>query len=768
MKKRIKYVLELILVLALLGGLGYTAVFGLGEDKSGSLSSIDLGLDLAGGVSITYEVVGDESPSREDMSDTIFKLQQRVQQYSTESIVYQEGSNRINIEIPGVSDADVILKELGQPGNLYFIAQTDSEGNENYYYSSGFTYDDDGNIIIDENATVFGGYALNKTLEELQADGSIVLTGDQVEVASAGYQQDSYGGQEPVVSLEFTEEGAKAFADATTRAYAAGESIGIYYDGRFISVPNVQAAITDGKAVITGMSSFEAADNLASMIRIGGLKLQLNELRSNVVGAQLGTDAINSSLIACAVGFALIAIFMIVFFRLLGVSATIALAFYTGLIVFLLSAFGMTLTLPGIAGIILSIGMAVDANVLVFTRIKEEIAGGKSVDEARKSGYNKALSSILDGNITTLIVAAVLWFLGTGSIKGFAETLILGIILSMFTALFITRGITSILYGLGLSDPKFYGKAKPLKKHDFIGKRKLFYGISVGVLLAGVIVMAVNSQRGIGAFNYSLDFIGGTSTTVTFDRAYDIAELESTVASDIKSAAGISELQIQTVSGTNQVIFKSVTLTADQREAVNNVLETSYGVSPENVAEETISGVISSEMRNSAIEALVVALILMLFYIWIRFKDIKFGAAAITALAHDALIVVVSYAFTRLAVGSTFIAVVLTIIGYSINDTIVTFDRIRENKHLATGKEEIEDLVNTSVSQTITRSLFTSATTFFTVFALYIFGVADIKAFALPLMVGVISGTYSSITIASPFWYDLSTRFMYFFGNKED
>ncbi|MBR1669784.1 MAG: protein translocase subunit SecD [Butyrivibrio sp.] len=764
--KRLKYVLALIVCLALLGGLGYTAAYGLGADKSGSLSSINLGLDLAGGVSITYEVVGDETPSREDMSDTIFKLQQRVQQYSTEAVVYQEGSNRINIEIPGVTDANTILEELGQPGNLYFIAQTDADGNQNYEYSSGFTTDADGNMVLDENAAVIGGYALNKTLEELQEDGSIVLTGDQVEVASAGYQQDSYGAQEPVVSLEFTDEGTKAFADATTKAFADGESIGIYYDGEFISVPTVQAAITDGKAVITGMSTYEAADNLASMIRIGGLKLQLNELRSNVVGAQLGSNAIRTSLIAAAVGFALIAIFMIAFFRLLGLSATLALAFYTGLIVFLLSAFEMTLTLPGIAGIILSIGMAVDANVLVFSRIKEEIAQGKSVDDARKNGYNKALSSILDGNITTLIVAAVLWFLGTGSIKGFAETLILGIILSMFTALVITRIITSILFGLGLQDVKFYGKAKEVKKIDFLAKRKLFYGVSCAIVAAGVIVMAINAAAGKGAFNYSLDFVGGTSTTVTFDKAYELSELESTVAADIEKAAGINELQIQTVTGTNQVIFKSTTLTVDQREAVEKVLEENYNVSADNIAAETISGVISGEMRSSAIRALVIALILMLIYIWIRFKDIKFGAAAIIALAHDALIVIVSYAFTRLAVGSTFIAVVLTIIGYSINDTIVTFDRIRENMHLATGKRELEDLVNGSVSQTLTRSLFTSATTFFTVFALYIFGVADIKAFALPLMVGVICGTYSSIFIASPMWYDLRTSFKNFIGKK--
>ncbi len=752
--KRVKSIIALVVVLLLLGGLGYTAVKGLGADKSGSLSSINLGLDLAGGVSITYEVVGEEKPDKEDMSDTIYKLQQRVDKYSTEAQVYQEGANRINIEIPGVSDANTILEELGQPGNLYFIAQTDSEGNENYTYG------------LDQTYGLFYTYTLNKTIEELQAEGSIVLSGSDVAAAQAGYQQDSYGGNEAIVSLEFTDAGTTAFAEATKKAYANGESIGIYYDGEFISVPTVQAEITDGKAVITGMSDFESADKLASMIRIGGLKLQLNELRSNVVGAQLGSDAIRTSLIAAAVGFALIAVFMIVFFRILGLSATIALAFYCGFIVFLLSAFDMTLTLPGIAGIILSIGMAVDANVLVFSRIREEIAVGKAVDEARKNGYNKALSSILDGNITTLIVAVVLRIGGTGSIKGFAETLMLGIILSMFTALVVTRAITSILYGLGLQNPVLYGKAKPVKIIDFVSKRKLFYAISCAIFVIGFVVMGVNGARGKGAFNYSLDFVGGTSTTVTFDKAYTLEELENTVAADIKSAAGISELQIQTVTGTNQVIFKTSTLTVAQREAIDQALIDNYGVSSDNIAAETISSTISGEMRTAAIEALIVALILMLIYIWIRFKDIKFGAAAIIALAHDALIVVVAYALTRLAVGSTFIAVVLTIIGYSINDTIVTFDRIRENIHNATSRKELVELVNGSVSQTLTRSLFTSATTFFTVLSLYIFGVADIKAFALPLMVGVICGTYSSIFVASPMWYDLKTKFRTLFPKK--
>ena len=752
--KRLKSVIGLILMLALLGGLGYSAVVGLGSDKSGSLSSIPLGLDLAGGVSITYEVVGDENPDKEDMSDTIYKLQQRVDQYSTESLVYQEGSNRINIEIPGVSDANAILEELGQPGNLYFIAQTDSEGNPNYEYKLDSTYG------------LFYTYELSKTIEELEADGSIVLSGSDVETAQAVYQQDSYGGNEPVVSLDFTDAGAAAFAEATTKAYANGESIGIYYDGQFISVPKVQAAITDGKAVITGMTDYENAENLASMIRIGGLKLQLNELRSNVVGAQLGSDAIRTSLYAAAVGFALIAVFMIVFFRILGLSATLALAFYSTLMVFMLSAFEQTLTLPGIAGIILSIGMAVDANVLVFSRIKEEIAGGKDVNDARKAGYNKALSSIIDGNVTTFIVAFWLFILGTGSIKGFAITLMFGIVLSMFTALVVTRTITSLLYGIGLQNPVLYGKAKAPVKFDFVGKRKVFYGISCAIIIAGFITMGVNAGQGKGAFNYSLDFVGGTSTTVTFSEAKELADLEKTVAEDIKKAAGINQIQIQTVTGTNQVIFKTSTLDVKQREAVEDVLVNNYDVSADNIAAETISSVISSEMRVDAIIALLVSLVCMLIYIWIRFKDIKFGAAAIIALAHDALVVIVSYAFTRYAVGNTFIAVVLTIIGYSINDTIVTFDRIRENLANATSKKEYADLVNGSVAQTVTRSLFTSATTFFTVCALYAFGVADIKAFALPLMVGVICGTYSSIFIASPMWYDLKTKFKTLFTKQ--
>ena len=360
--KKNKAITGLIVFVLILIGLGYTAAFGIGADKSGSASGIKLGLDLAGGVSITYQVVGDELPDKEDMSDTIYKLQQRVENYSTEAQVYQEGDDRINIEIPGVSDANAILEELGQPGTLYFIAQTDSAGNQNYI--SNFGIDAEGNIVeIHE---------LTKSLEELQADGSIVLTGTDVASAQAGTQQDQLmNNTQYVVQLTLTDAGTAAFAAATEKAYNAGESIAIYYDGEFVSVPNVQAVISDGSAVITGQQSFEEADRLASTIRIGGLKLELQELRSNVVGAQLGSDAIRTSLTAAVVGFALVVIFMIAVYYVPGIAASLSLALYTALMVILLNAFEITLTLPGIAGIILSIGMAVYGKDYFFAPLRE-------------------------------------------------------------------------------------------------------------------------------------------------------------------------------------------------------------------------------------------------------------------------------------------------------------------------------------------------------------------------------------------------------------
>ena len=740
--KKNKGVVTLIVTVLVMAALGFVSIWGIGTEKAGSAAGIKQGLDLAGGVSITYQVVGDEDPSTEDMDDTIYKLQQRVQGYSTEAQVYKEGTDRINIEIPGVSDANSILEDLGRPGALYFIAQTDAQGNQNYSYTGA-------------GAT---GYSLNKTIEELQADGSIVLEGTDVEAADGGSGSDSLGNSQFVVDLVFTSEGTTKFADATTKAFANNQSIGIYYDGDFISVPNVQAALTDGKAQITGMGTFEQAERLASQIRIGGLKLELEELRSNVVGAQLGEEAVRTSLLAALIGLFVIALFMIVVYRIPGLASVLALVIYTCLIVICLNIFELTLTLPGIAGIILSIGMAVDANVIIFARVREEVTAGKSVRNAIDTGFQKALSAIVDGNVTTLIAALVLGIKGSGTVKGFAYTLGLGIVLSMFTALFVTRQILKAFFAVGLKDVKFYGTNKEKGTVNFLSKKNIFFACSIAVIVLGFVFMGINGATTGKVLNYSLDFVGGTSTNVTFNEDLALAEIDTKVVPVFTNITGDGAVQVQKVAGSNEVIFKTRELNLSEREQLNSALAEQFGVNEELITAETISSTISSEMKNDAVIAVIIATVCMLIYIWFRFKDIRFAASSVAALVHDVLVVLAFYAVAKVSVGSTFIACMLTIVGYSINATIVIFDRIRENLGTMLKKDSLEELVNRSISQTLSRSIFTSLTTFIMVAALYVLGVTSIKEFALPLMVGIVCGTYSSVCITGALWYVLRTK----------
>lgn len=679
-----------------------------GKTSKFSTGKIKLGLDLAGGVSITYQTV-EPNPSDEDMADTIYKLQQRVQNYSTEAEVYREGGNRINIDIPGVSDANAILDELGKPGSLIFV---DPQGNT-------------------------------------------VLTGDQVATAKAGII-DNNGNSEYVVSLTFTDEGSKAFAEATARLI--GQRIAIIYDNVIYSNPTVQTAITGGTAQITGMTSYDEAKNLASTIRIGSLSLELEELRSNVVGAKLGQEAISTSMKAAAVGFVILAVFMIAVFLLPGFASVLALSLYVILEILLLSAFEITLTLPGIAGIILSIGMAVDANVIIFTRIKEEIGLGKSVNEAINLGFKKALSAIVDGNVTTLIAAAVLYLRGSGTVKGFAQTLALGIILSMFTALFVTRFIMKAFYNIGLDNPKLYGKKLAAKPINFVGMKNITIAVSVVVILAGIVGAGVNKAKYGDLFNYGIDFRGGTSTNVTFNEDYSLDRISKEVVPVVESVTGEAGTQTQKVEGSNEVIIKTRTLSVDEREKLNSALAQKFGVDAEKITAESISGAVSSEMKKDAVVATVIATILMLLYIWFRFKDFRFATSSVLALVHDVLVVIAFYALLRWSVGSTFIACILTIVGYSINATIVIFDRIRENKVLLS-KATKEEIINTSVTETLTRSIYSSLTTFIMIFVLFIMGVSSIREFALPIMVGIVAGTYSSVFLSSIFWYIFSNRF---------
>ncbi|MDO4338161.1 MAG: protein translocase subunit SecD [Eubacteriales bacterium] len=729
--KKNRGIVVLLLTVILTAFLCYTAAVGIGPTGTGAAKHINTGLDLSGGVSITYQAK-ESNPSSEDMSDTIYKLQKRVEQYSTEAQVYKEGDNRINVEIPGVTDANAILEELGKPGSLCFVEQTDEDGNQNF--------------ALGEN-----GYELTRTLDEIRESGSVALEGSDVADATGGAVQDqNTSSREYVVNLTLTDEGKTKFAEVTEAN--VGNPIAIVYDNTILSAPNVNEAITGGTAQITGMSSTEEAQNLASYIRIGSLSLELEELRSSVVAAQLGEEAISTSVKAAAIGLAIVILFMIIVYRIPGLVAAIALILYTALMLITLNAFDITLTLPGIAGIILGIGMAVDANVIIYARIKEEIAAGISVRNAIRGGFQKAFSAIFDGNITTLIAALVLMWLGSGTVKGFAYTLALGIVISMFTSLVVSRWVVKAFYAVGFRDEKFYGRAKESKVIDFVGKRKIFFAISIILILCGPVAMAVHSKTDGKALNYSLEFSGGTSTNVTFNEEMDIKQIDSEVTPVVEEVTGDKNVQPTKVVGTNQVIIKTRSLNLEERQALNQALVDNFDVDESLISAESISSTVSSEMRRDAVVAVIVATIFMLLYIWFRFKDIRFASSAVLALLHDVLVVLAFYAIARVSVGNTFIACMLTIVGYSINATIVIFDRIRENLHGSRRTEELDGIVNESITQTLTRSIYTSFTTFIMVAILYVMGVSSIREFAAPLMVGILCGAYSSVCITGSLW----------------
>lgn len=710
--KKNKSVAILAVVLAVVVALGYYASIILSSTGKGEGQNITLGLDLAGGVSITYQVENEDATA-EQMSDTIYKLQRRIESYSTEATVYQSGDDRICVEIPGVTDANDILEDLGTPGSLQFC----------------------------------------------DPDGNVFMTGDDVVDAQAGTYKDNTGNNAYCVDLVLSDDAAETFSEIT--GANIGKNLPIIYDGQVISNPTVQSQISGGQAQITGMENYDAAAQLASQIRIGSLSLELSELESQVVGAQLGAEAMSSALKAALIGLVLIIIFMIAYYWMLGAAAAIALVIYSTLTIAVIYWFDITLTLPGIAGIILGIGMAVDANVVIYGRIREELSAGKSVFNAMKDGFKKATSAIVDGNVTTLIVAAILAWKGSGTVKGFAYTLAISIIISLITSLFVTRYVVYSFYGIGMKDVKYYGKSKEFKTIEFTKRRPVFYVIAVACIVAGFIGMGVNSAKGDGALNLSLEFVGGTSNTVYFNEEYTLEQIDSEMVPLVMDITGDSDVFVQKVADSNGVIFKTRNLSLEEREAFNQVFVDKYGVDEDTISSQSISSTISSEMTSDAIVAVIIAVILIMIYIAFRFQDFRFASASVIALIHDILLVLASYALVRISVGSTFIAVMLTILGYSINDTIVVFDRVRENIHgrARVSKEELAEIADQSVTQTLTRSINTSVTTFVMVLLLYIMGVASIKDFSLPLMVGIVAGLFSSVCISTNLWFDMKLHF---------
>ncbi|MEI3227150.1 MAG: protein translocase subunit SecD [Lachnospiraceae bacterium] len=710
-KKQKSIVLFLVSIIVMIL-LALVLVFGVkirGMEK-GSARNIILGLDLKGGVSITYEAVGDYTA--EDMKDTLNKLKLRAEEFSSESDVYMEGDNRITVDIPGQSDADAVLEKLGKPGSLSFVTDYGKDSEKTWI---------EGSQVVDAQPQV---------------------TTDQ-----------STGQKQYVVSFELNSEAAQTFAEVTSDNI--GKIIYIIYDGEIVSSPRVTNAITGGSGEITGMSSYEEAEQLASMIRIGSLKVELQDITHKVVGARLGSNAVSTSLFAGILGVIVIIIFMAVINRMPGVAAGLALIFYVEATLICLNGFDLTLTLSGIAGVILSIGMAVDANIIINTRIKEEIAAGKSIESAIDIGFKKASSAVIDGNVTTFIAAIVLMILTSGTIKGFAQTLAIGTVLSIFTALIVSRFFVKTMYNMGLDKQSMYGVQKERKPFHIIEKRVISFAVIAVIIVVAVVGLFANKSGNINGrnktLNYSIEFEGGINITANFDKKYTTDEFNDTILPVIQEISGDAEAIANEVVGSNEFSVKVKQVDPSVINEIKDKLTSDYGVTDFDYSE--VGSTLSSEMRKNAIISVVVALIFMLLYIFVRFRDMRYAASAVITLICDIAIVFAFYVISYTSVGNTFIACMLTLVGYSINATIVIFDRVREHRKTDKEQTDILELGNRSITQTLSRTIYTSFTSFITIFFLYILGVSSLKEFAGPLMVGIIGGMFTNIFIPCSLWY---------------
>ncbi|MFC1586290.1 protein translocase subunit SecD, partial [Fibrobacterota bacterium] len=564
------------------------------------------------------------------------------------------------------------------------------------------------------------------------------MTGEYI--SDANVQRSPTG--EIEVSLSFKGRGPREFGRITGANIK--RKLAIVLDSTVYSAPVIQGKITQGRAAITGIGDFPEAKLLATTLRAGSLPapMEIIELRS--VGPTLGQENIQKGLNAALIGLALVVVFMVIYYLGSGMIAIGALIFNLAIIGAVLSMAHATLTLPGIAGIILTIGMAVDANVIIFERIREELRVGKSIRGSIDAGYKRAFTTIFDSNVTTFGTALILFNLGSGPIKGFGLTLMIGIAASMFTALFVTRLIFDIFIDrVDVKALSIGSGIKFLLKPDLkiIAQTRYFIVIST-VVIGGSFIYIFST----GGFNWGIDFTGGNVYQVAFTSPPEVEDLRSRI-----SANGIQNPKIQAIGAAedNQVLI-SIDKAQDDSLA-REIIQKTIGEA-KITGEESVGPRIGQELKWDAVKACVLALILIVIYIWIRFgkNGLGFGIGAVVALLHDILVTWGIFGILGLELSLTFIAAILTIVGYSLNDTIVVFDRVRENIEI-TGKEGFANKVNRAINQSLSRTLITSLTTLFVVTILAVRGGAGIQAFSVAMIIGVVVGTYSSMAVASPF-----------------
>ncbi|MHC1723656.1 MAG: protein translocase subunit SecD [Aminipila sp.] len=718
MSAQMKKALAVFVIIIIVLGWAVT-IFGAGPIPA-IKDKIKLGLDIEGGVYVVMEAktnaTGDNL--KKLMEQTQAVIEQRVNQMGlSEPIVTIEGQKRIRVELPGAEDSDEAIKQVGRTAQLQFFL----------------------------------------------ADGTMVLDGSMVK--DAGITADKENGGY-AVSLEFDKNGTEAFAQATQKALSGTvqskipnvlpKAIAIVLDDKIISAPVVNSVIQNGQAIITGGAGGfpqDEATNLSALIRGGSLPVALEEVSTSTQSATIGYNAFEMSVIAGIIAIGLIIFIMIAFYGIMGIAADIALLLYVILVLWAMGLMGTVLTLPGIGGFILSVGMAVDANVIIFTRIREEIAAGKSVRVAVHSGFKRALNTIIDSHCTTIIASIVLYQLGTGPVKGFAITLLLGIIASLFTATVVTQ-LFLILSSESKrwSAKKYYGMNEDnTHKHcikrqfNFIKHRKIYYIISACIIITGLVV------GGIRGYNYGIDFTGGTMMHINMEKQVNLSSVDKSL-----DAVGInaSEL-VYSGEDNSQVIIKTMSsLDNSDRNKVIAQFHKDFGITEKNVLSvEQFGPSVGKDLRTNAVKAVLISCIAMLIYINFRFEW-RFGVAAIAGVLNDVLMVIALYGIFHVTINNPFIAGVLTVVGYSMNDTIVIFDRIRENLGIMK-KNKLEELIDYSINETLGRSIMTSSTVLVVMIPMFILASNSIREFMLPLFIGVVVGTMSSIFMCSPIYYEL-------------
>lgn len=732
-----KIVVSFVAIVLVIGLIAFISAFGLELgvlNISPVTEGITLGLDLVGGSEIVYEA---EIPSGTDssaissgMETAQTMLRQRLNSLGyTEANVYLSGSSSVVVEIPNVDDPEAAVQLLGTTAVIEF---------RDYL-------------------------------------GNVILEGSDIASATASYGQISENSAaQYFVSLKLTDEGYSKFVSATSEIAGYTDDnnyLAIMMDDEQISAPMVSAEYkgvgidTDSPIITLGNgSTIDYAKYLAEIISAGQLPFALRESKVQSVGASLGEKSLESSIIAGIIGIVLIMIFMVAVYKIPGLVADVALVLYILLFMVVMSAAKINLSLPGIAGIILTIGMAVDANVIIYERLREELQVGKTLRAAVSSGFKRAYTAIIDSNVTTIIASIVLLWQGTGTILGFAKTLFIGVILSMICMLLVPnlllRSIASLpiknLYAFGLrknaDKPALFERAA--EKHSFVKSFKFSIIISAVICLIGLVGL-VGQIFGAPTLNMDLDFIGGVQMEMELGQSVT-REMQEEIEGIYRDVAGVSASVTTSGNSGTAVTVKTVEISSEQRQEIFERVAEKYGAGAELISTDFVTASVGNDLKQAAFVASILAAILILIYITFRF-EFRSGVAAIVCLLHDLLFMLAFFVIFRIPVNMTFIAAALTIIGYSINATIVVFDRVREN-YKKQGGGEFAPTVDKSVWETMRRSVGTTVTTLLPVLFIIILGVTSIRIFAIPLTIGILAGGYSSTCIAGPLWNKLKGK----------